>query len=152
MDRSKTLVRLAIILFLCTFGMLGYLLSWYLVAGTLGPSDLTWLGVTWQDLVSMNPHLALLISEYIRWFASVGLCYLACELFLVYLVFWKDSKPAWYILVLTLLALIITDVINEFPIDVAEQAWVLLGIYFILFAAFAIAAVLSWKELHATRA
>ena len=151
MDKSKILVKIAIIIQL--YLIVGYIIlfSMYAVGGTFVSGDVAFIELSWADLATKYPNLASLIVEYMREFGILGICIELYSLFTVYMVFWKDSKPAWFTLVILYAMMFIMVDIISFPIIILEQAWTIMVVYIINDVVFAISALISGKELLAKK-
>jgi len=72
--------------------------------------------LSWVQLVGMYPHLAYLISEYLR---MMGFGVLVLEMFVLYatyLIFWKASKSAWVIAAIVSAVASIMELVQTFPV------------------------------------
>jgi len=84
--------------------------------GSLFLDDLAYSELTWEELVSMYPQLAYLISEHLR---TMGLAVLIVEIFIlymVYLIFWRSSKQGWVLATISSVVICVTELVQTFPV------------------------------------
>jgi hypothetical protein len=148
MNRSIILRRTAIFFFIFAAGIQILVYSTYFIIGTLILNDLAYSELTWAQLDNNYPHLAYLISFYIR---MMGILVLVVEVFVlyaVYLIFWKSSKQAFIVALIGSAVPLIMELILSFPVlnfSIPYLAYILLTILTI------IALVIAGKELFGNR-
>ncbi len=88
----------------------------YFVIGTLFLDDLAYSEFSWAQLTGLYPHVAYLISEYLR---MMGIMVIVVEMFVfhaIYLIFWKGSKPAWVLATIGSAVPLIMELVLTFPL------------------------------------
>lgn len=144
MNRSIILRRIAIFFLIFAAGIHIIVYSTYFVIGTLILDDLAYSELTWAQLGSNYPHLAYLISLYIR---MMGIAFIIVEVFVLYAIystFWKSSKQAFIFLMIGTIIPLIMELILTFPVlnfNIPYMAYIMLTVI----TAFAL--VIAGKEL-----
>ena len=94
-NRSKIIRKVAIFFLLFPTIMHIFIYTIYLINGTLIIDDLVYSELTWIQLTGSYPHLAYLISEYIRMMGTAAILLKMFVLYGIYLIFRNASKSAW---------------------------------------------------------
>ncbi|MFX1358613.1 MAG: hypothetical protein ACFFA8_15215 [Promethearchaeota archaeon] len=144
MNLSIILRRVAIFFLIFSAGIHILVYSTYFVAGSLILDDLAYSELTWAQLGNSYPHLAYLISLYIRMMGIIVVIVEVFVLFAVYLIFWKSSKQAFITATIGSLVPLIMELIQTFPIlnfNIPYMAYIMLTVI----TAFAL--VIAGKEL-----
>jgi hypothetical protein len=144
MNRSIILRRIAIFFLIFAAGIHIIIYSTYFVMGSLVFDDLAYSELTWAQLVNNYPHLAYLISLYIRMMGIIVVVVEIFVLFAVYLIFWKSSKHAFIIAMIGSLVPLIMELILTFPVlnfNIPYMAYIMLTVI----TAFAL--IIAGKEL-----
>jgi hypothetical protein len=148
MNRSIILRRSAIFFFIFAAGIQILVYSTYFIIGTLILNDLAYSELTWAQLGSSYPHLAYLISLYIRMMGILVVVVEGFVLFAVYLIFWRSSKQAFIIALIGSTVPLIMELILSFPVlnfSIPYFAYILLAVLT------TIALVIAGKELFGNR-
>ncbi len=116
MDQSKILRKVAI--FFLIFPAIMHIVVYlpYFVIGTLFLDDLAYSELSWVQLTGTYPHVAYLISEYLR---MMGIVVIVLEMFVlhaIYLIFKDDSKPAWVLATIGSAIPLIMELILTYPL------------------------------------
>ena len=131
MNRSIILRRIAIFFLVFASGIHILVYSTYFVFGSLIFDDLAYSELTWAQLSNIYPHLAYLISLYIRMMGMIVVVVEVFVLFAVYLIFWKSSKQAFIIAVIGSVVPLIMELIQTFPVlnfNIPYMAYILLSV------------------------
>jgi len=116
--------------------------------GSLLLDDLAFSELTWEELISMYPNLAYLFSEHIR---MMGIAVLIVELFIlymVYLIFWNDSREGWILATISSVIICVMELVQTFPVlgfNIPYMAYILMTTLIIL------ASAISGKELFGNK-
>ncbi|MDH4212493.1 MAG: hypothetical protein OEV85_01110 [Candidatus Thorarchaeota archaeon] len=116
MDRSTISSKVAIFFWVFTVIIHIAIYLSYFIMGSLFLDDLAYSELTWEELVSMYPQLAYLISEHLR---TMGLAVLIVEIFIlymVYLIFWRSSKQGWVLATISSVVICVTELVQTFPV------------------------------------
>ncbi len=144
MNRSIILRRIAIFFFIFAAGIQILVFSTYFVIGTLILDDLAYSELTWAQLTNSYPHIAYLISLYIRMMGILGIVVEGFVLFAVYLIFWKSSKHGFIIAMIGSIVPLIMALILTLPVlnfNIPYMAYILLTVLN------TIALIIAGKEL-----
>ncbi len=90
---SRVGKKLAVFFLIFPTIMHSFIYSVYLINGTLVFDDLAYSELTWVELVALYPHLAYVVSEYIR---MMGVAVILLEMFVlfgIYMIIRKPSRP-----------------------------------------------------------
>ncbi len=116
MDQSKILRKVSIFFLVFAAGMHIIIYAIYFFSGALIFDDLAYSELSWTQLLGTYPHLAYLISEYIR---MMGMAVLVVEMFVlcaIYLVFLKNSKPGWVLATTGSAVPLLMELVLTYPI------------------------------------
>ena len=144
MNRSIILRRIAIFFFIFVAGIHLLVYSTYFAIGALIFDDLAYSELTWVQISNNYPHLAYVISLYIR---MMGIIFIIVEVFIlyaVYLIFWKSSKQAFIIASIGTVVPLIMELILTYPVlnfNIPYMAYIFLTVLT------AIALIIAGKEL-----
>ncbi len=131
MNQSITLRKVAIffLIFAVVFHIVVY--SSYFIIGTLFLDDLAYSELSWIQLTGTYPHLAYLISEYLRMMGIVVLILEMFVLYATYLMFWKGSKGGWVLAMIGSAVPLIMELALTFPVigfSIPYMAYIMLTI------------------------
>ncbi len=118
--------------------------STYFIFGMLIFDDLAYSEISWSPLVGTFPHLAYLISEYIRMMGIVVLIVEVYVLYAIYLMFWKVSKAGWVLSALGSSVPLIMELVLTFPVIGVSIPYMA---YIMLMGMVAIALVITGKDV-----
>ncbi|MFW9961306.1 MAG: hypothetical protein ACFFDV_09820 [Candidatus Thorarchaeota archaeon] len=116
MDRLTISSKFAIFFWVFTVVIHIAIYSSYFIMGSLFLDDLAYSDLSWEELVSTYPNLAYLISEHLR---MMGIAVLIVELFIlymVYLIFWRGSKPGWVLATSSSVIISVMELVQTFPV------------------------------------
>jgi len=148
MNQFKFLRKIAIFLLKFAAGIHIVIYSTYFAIGSLILDDLAYSELSWAQLSSNYPHLAYLISGYIRMMGILVVVVEVFVLFAVYLIFWKSSKQAFIIALIGSVVPLIMELIQTFPVlnfNIPYMAYIMLTVI----TAFAL--VIAGKELFGNK-
>ncbi len=138
MDRSTISSRIAIFFWVFTVVIHIAIYSSYFIMGSLFLDDLAYSELLWEELASMYPHLAYLISEHLR---MMGIAVLIVELFIlymVYLIFWRASKQGWVLATISSIIISVMELVQTFPVlgfNIPYMAYILMTAMILLASA-----------------
>ena len=148
MEQFKILKKVAIFFLVFASAIHIIIYSLYFVVGALVLDDLAYSELSWVQLGSDYPHLAYLISGYIR---MMGILVVVVEVFVlytIYLIFWKSSKQAFIFATIGSVVPLIMELIQTFPVlnfNIPYMAYIMLTVI----TAFAL--VIAGKELFGNK-
>ncbi len=148
MDRSKISNTFAIFFWVFTVVIHIAIYATYFIMGSLILDDLAYSELTWEEIVGMYPNLAYLFSEHVR---MMGITVLIVELFIlymVYMIFWTDSKQGWVLATISSVIICIMELIQTFPVlgfNIPYMAYILMTTLIVL------ASAISGMELFKTK-
>ncbi len=148
MDRSTISSKIAIFFWVFTVVIHISIYVSYFIMGSLFLDDLAYSDISWEELVDSYPRLAYIISEHLR---MMGIAVLMVELFIlymVYLIFWKDSKQAWVLATISSVIISVMELVQTFPVlgfNIPYMAYIMMTVMIVL------ALVISGRELFSKK-